>query len=130
MLIAALLLWLGNLLGGGGADAAAVYLSGARDHVKAHVTDRADRKAAERVLDSLDQLRADIASRREAARKAVSKSLSDRDGDPGEELASLAADSTAFDLRLVELRFQLRDTMTRAQWQKVFPKPGTPGTPE
>ena len=129
MLIAALLLWLGNLLGGG-ADAAAVYLAGARDHVKAHVTDRADRKAAERVLDSLDQLRADIASRREGARKAVSTSLADRDGDPGAELASLAADSTAFDLRLVELRFQLRDTMTRAQWQKVFPKPGTPASPD
>ena len=125
MLIAALLLWLSSLLGGG-ADAAAMYLSGARDNVKSHVTDRANRHAAETILDSLDQLHADIAKRCKNARKDVSKSLSNRDGNPRAELDSLAADSAAFDVRLVELRFQLRDTMTPHEWQKVFPEPGMP----
>jgi hypothetical protein len=41
-------------------------------------------------------------------------------------LDSLATDAAAFDVRLVELRFNLRDTMTRDEWQRVFPPPVAP----
>ena len=127
MLIAALIMWLNTLLGGG-ADAAVQFLSAARDLASDCIVDRGNRKAADEVFDRLEALHKDIGQRREEARKAVSKEMSTRDGNPRPALDLLATDATAFDLRLVELRFKLRDTMTRDEWQRVFPAPVAPAT--
>jgi hypothetical protein len=127
MLIAVLVIWLSSLFGGG-ADAAAQFLSSARDNLSDRVTDRSHRKAAEKVLDRLDELRADIAKRRDDAREDVSKALSQRDGNPRPALESLATDAAAYDVLLIELRFNLRDTLTRDEWQAVFPKPDAPAS--
>jgi len=127
MLIAALIMWLNSLFGGG-ADAAAQFLSAARDIAQGHISDRSHRKAADEVFDRLEALHKDIGQRREEARKAVSKEMSRRDGNPRPALESLATDAAAFDVHLVELRFKLRDTMTRDEWHLVFPAPVVPAT--
>jgi hypothetical protein len=129
MLIAVLAIWLSSLFGGG-ADAAARFLSAARDNVPERVTDRDHRKAAEKVFDRLDELLRDVAKRRDDARDDVSKALSKRNGNARPALESLATDAAAFDVRLVELRFNLRDTLTREEWQAVFPKPNAPVSPK
>ncbi len=129
MLIAAFIMWLNSLFGGG-AGAAAQLLSAARDNVSESVSNREHRKAAEKVLALMDELNKDIAKRRDLARDEVSKAISKRDGDPRPALESLSTDAAAFDVRLVELRFSLRDTLTREEWEAVFKKPDMPAAPK
>ncbi len=129
MLIAAFLVWLSSLFGGG-ADAAAQFLAAARDGAREHISDHARRKAADTVFGALETFRREVAIRREAARTAVSKDMSARDGNPRPALESLATDAAASDAQLVELRFRLRDTMTRDEWQRVFPKMDAAAAPK
>lgn len=128
MLIAVFVMWLSSLFNGG-ADAAARFLSAARDGARDHISDRARRKAADKVFDALEAFRQEVATRHENARKAVSAEMPSRDGNPRPALESLATDAATFDVRLVELRFRLRDTMSRDEWERVFPKVAAPSAP-
>lgn len=96
----------------GGADWAAQFLATARDRVSAHVADRVHRKAAGNVLVRQDELRTDVARRRNDAAEQISDALSKRGGNPRPALESLAIDAAAYGALLIEPRFNRRDMMT------------------
>jgi hypothetical protein len=122
MLIATLIAYF--LLSGGSTLPFARTLEATTADVKKVVPDGAQRKSALSVLEEMDK----VAKRYEKARKELDKTLgklaeSRMDSAQGLEAAYVMFENerVATEEQLVELRFRLKDSLTRAEWGKVFP---------
>jgi hypothetical protein len=114
------------LLFGGGDASLARPFERVRPAVQKAVVEPARLAKAEAILTQVDEALAEHRAQREQAFAAWCELAKRRDVTKAElqaRIEACAAANAAFDARLVELRFALRDVLTRAEWQQVFPAP-------
>lgn len=122
MLIATLIAYF--LLSGGSTPPFARTLEATTAEVKKVVPDGAERKTALSVLEEMDK----VSKRYDKARKELDKTLGKLAENRVDSAQSLEAAYVMFEnervvteKQLVELRFRLKDSLTREEWEKVFP---------
>ena len=115
-------------LGGGSTSAVLGYIEDATDSVKQVVTDDDRRDAA---IDTLQEAKK-LAKEQDKARKAVFKQLKEdlAEHTVTEDVSEAAWDDFYSLLRennaaAVDLRFELREHLTREEWEQVYSRPGT-----
>jgi hypothetical protein len=114
------------LFGGGGDASLARPFERVRPAVQKVVVEPARLAKTEAILTQVDEALAAHRAQREQAFAAWTELAKRRDvtkADLQARIRDCAAANAAFDARLVELRFALRDVLTRAEWQQVFPVP-------
>lgn len=111
-------------LGGGGDSAALSYIADSLDAVKAIVVDDDRRDEAVGTLESLQDLGKQQTKAKQDALKQLKKALA------AHESSTHASDGIwreyydqvrEINDEAVELRFRLRDHLTRDEWEQVFP---------
>ena len=110
-------------LGGGSATAVLTYVADSQDAVKAAVLDDDRRKAA---LGTLKEMKAVAKNQSKMMQKTV-KELKPYVGDQASDDADVEAlwedyfeRMQVSDQQMLDLRFTLRDQLTREEWEQVF----------
>lgn len=112
--------------GGGSADYIYTLFSMAKDDVKTYVVDEDRQKAALGTIKEMNKRQKAMDKARKQSKKTLKKDLkSDR---PVAEAVDATweryfNDTADFNQDLIELRFKLRDQLTREEWAQVFAAP-------
>lgn len=115
-------------LGGGSSTAVFDFVTETQPAVKASVDDDERRRAA---VETVKEMKALAKGQSKALQKAV-KELKPYVGDLDADDAKLEAFWQSYfdrartaDEQMLDLRFKLRDQLTREEWQQVFGQPGS-----
>ena len=121
MLIALLTLL---FLGGGSANAMLDYIADTKPRIKEVVIE--DERRAE-ALGTLKEMRAEqkrFSKLVNGTVKSLKRELAEDPGATGDAFwQDYFAAKQASDQRMIDLRFQLRDQLTREEWEQIFPAP-------
>ena len=113
-------------LGGGGGSAVLDYIADSTDAVKTVLEDDPRRDEALETLKSLKALGKKHSTMRQDTLKEMEKTLAVHEASPqaSEEIWSAYYQQVReVNDEVVELRFRLREQLTRDEWQRVFERP-------
>lgn len=126
MLIAALIALL--FMGGSGANFMLDGIDQMKDNVKHQISDETVRKAALDVVERLEDTAKDYGKTDSKDEKALLKLIQDFDSPAADLKANMDASfqqRLAYQKEMIVLRSELKDQLSREQWENVFSKNNT-----
>ena len=111
------------LLGGGANDALLSYIKDTSGIIDEVVLDEDRRDAAEDTLDRMKDRAKQLAKAKKAASKSIGSFIKEGSADEaGIEaiLDEMEKESRAFNSEMVAMRFELKDQLTREEWEALF----------